>query len=1036
MAKIHKKYRLGIDLGTNSIGTALIELDEMDQPCGILHMGVRIFSDGRDPKSKASLAVGRRVARQARKRRDRYLRRRDGLLKLLEAQGLFPSEETVRKELQLLNPIELRFKGLSEKLTPYELGRALFHINQRRGFKSNRKTDSKASDAGVINSAVKRLDDTLRGCGARTLGEYLHIRKSQGQTTRVRLVNLGKESHYEFYPTRAAVEHEINTLWEAQKHYYPELLTDDKLSLLRSHVLFQRPLKAQEPGPCSMEPAEKRCAVAHPLYQEFRLLQTVNELRISTPGCAVRALSKSERDLIVGHMWEHKKETLAKLRRILQLDRDSRFTLEDDKRKDLPGHQTNAILAEHSRFGKKWGQLPLDQQWHWVQRLLNEENTETLIAEIQSDFGFGVEKAEEIAMCVLPEGYGMLSELALSKIVPQLRAQVITYSEAAANVGYDHSLQKDCWGLAKLPYYGQILERHLAGAIAGDGLSDEQRFGKIANPTVHIGLNQLRRVVNCLIRHYGHPYQIVLELARDLKMSQEQKDQLAKNQKQNQDRNEKYNQELEELGQRQTVENRQRLQLWYELGRVDVLAVKCPYSQKQISKAMLFSDEVEIEHILPFSRTLDDSLANKTLSLRSANRIKGNRSPYEAFGHTPQWEAIQAYAHTHFPTQKKWRFEEDAMQKFEKEGDFLARQLNDTAYLARVSREYLTAILPQNQIWTIPGRMTALQRAKWGLNEILGKELEDGSFQKSRDDHRHHALDALVVALTDRSMMQKISTLAAQNWEMGLKTFKGFAEPWVGFGDAVRAKVEKIVVSHKQDHGIGGALHNDTAYGIRGEFKSNGPNQVVHRVPVNSLNAKIVLEKMPDSLLKSELLDVVNGLTGKELQMALNNFTERTQVRHVRIVENLTVIPLMNRQGKIYKAVKGDGNYCYDVWATDSDKWDGEVVSTFDANRKGFDPKRLKSRTGKGLVMRIRNGDTMCIEEDGVRHFYRVAMISEGIISMCGLNESGNLRERERDPNDSFKYLRKSLNPLKAIKGRIVRIDEAGFVYDPGFKLA
>ena len=133
--------RIGLDIGTTSIGWWLYETDGKGKSAritGVIDGGVRIFSDGRDPKSKASLAVDRRLARAMRRRRDRYLRRRVTLMKLLAKSGLMPSDPTEAKALELLDPYELRFKGLDVALSLTHFGRALFHLNQRRGFKSNR----------------------------------------------------------------------------------------------------------------------------------------------------------------------------------------------------------------------------------------------------------------------------------------------------------------------------------------------------------------------------------------------------------------------------------------------------------------------------------------------------------------------------------------------------------------------------------------------------------------------------------------------------------------------------------------------------------------------------------------------------------------------------------------------------------------------------------------------------------------------------------------------------------------------------------
>ena len=181
------RYRLGLDLGTNSIGWAAVRLDARDGPCGVLDMGVRIFPDGRNPQDKTSLAVQRRVPRGARRRRDRYLRRRSGLMDELAVCGLMPPDRDARKELERLDPYMLRARALDHPLKPFELGRALFHLDQRRGFKSNRKARGRdESEDKKTRDDIGQLRRRIEESGARTLGEFLAARHAAGRTVRAR----------------------------------------------------------------------------------------------------------------------------------------------------------------------------------------------------------------------------------------------------------------------------------------------------------------------------------------------------------------------------------------------------------------------------------------------------------------------------------------------------------------------------------------------------------------------------------------------------------------------------------------------------------------------------------------------------------------------------------------------------------------------------------------------------------------------------------------------------------------------------------
>ena len=297
-------------------------------------------------------------------------------------------------------------------------------------------------------------------------------------------------------------------------------------------------------------------------------------------------------------------------------------------------------------------------------RLVTEESESALVQWLIKNTGVDEDRAIAIANTGLPEGYGSLSRKALARIVPALRAEVITYDKAVQAAGFAHHSDlgfgfehdddeveqigerviastgeiKPVLAFKQLPYYGKALQHHVAFGSSNSKEPEEKRYGKIANPTVHIGLNQVRKVVNALISRYGRPAEIVVELARDLEQSREQRLETQKHQTKNQEHRKKIRKEISDAFRNQGIEispervkdnDIQKWILWKELSK-DAADRRCPYSGVQTSAAMLLSDQVEIEHILPFSQTLDDSLNNKTVSMRQANRIKGNRTPWQA----------------------------------------------------------------------------------------------------------------------------------------------------------------------------------------------------------------------------------------------------------------------------------------------------------------------------------------------------------------------------------------------------------------------
>ena len=391
-------WRLGLDLGTNSLGWAVIKL-ERGEAAGILAAGSRIFgagagfgenagAAGRDPKTKESLAVDRRGARSMRRRRDRFLRRRKGLLKHLVAVGLLPMQEAERKALADLDPYELRARSLHEPLPLHHLGRALLHLNQRRGFKSNRKTErgKNTPEDGKIRVGIGRLYAAMQDAGAATLGEFLHQRRARASdpnavpSVRARLrtaVADGKETTlYDFYPDRAMLQDEFIAITSAQARHHPGVLTADVRNRLFEVIFHQRPLKKPTIGKCTLVPEEPRLPKAHPLFQRRRLLEEINALEIERTGGTSHKLTRGQRNLLLLRLKDKRKVAYESLRKSLKLDPEDRFNKEKDDRKEMKGDEVASDLGGKKCFGTRWAHLDTDAQWTVISRILDQESAE------------------------------------------------------------------------------------------------------------------------------------------------------------------------------------------------------------------------------------------------------------------------------------------------------------------------------------------------------------------------------------------------------------------------------------------------------------------------------------------------------------------------------------------------------------------------------------------------------------------------------------------------------------------------------------
>ena len=815
------------------------------------------------------------------------------------------------------------------------------------------------------------------------------------------------------------------------------------------------------------------------------MVQEANNLRIITVGEPARRLTQEQRDKVLKELRTKKELKLEALLKLLRLPSGARINLLDENRKALKGDETTSRLSSKELFGKQWLDRSFAERTAIVRKLIETEKVEEIEALAQAEWGLDATAAQKLAATSLPEGYARLSEKAINKLLPLMEGQGLNFAEAVAELpeyGHHSDFRPDA-ALDHLPYYGAILSRQVVGADPQKNKDDEVGYyGRIANPTVHIGLGQLRRVMNRLIDNYGKPDEIVVELARDLKMNKEEKEEERRKNRENETANRRREAQIRASRGIPSAHLLRKLRLWEEQKYGSALV--CPFTGETISFEMAIDERTEIEHILPFSKTLDDSMANKVLCLREANRAKRDRCPYDAFhtnptyaGRTYDYEEILLRADA-LPKNKRWRFHPDAMERFANEPEFLDRQLNETKYLSRIARTYLAHLYNEKaegrqRVRAIPGKLTAMLRGKWGLNALLtghNRREEDGDdspARKNRDDHRHHAIDAFVIAMTDQRLLQRIASLNSDADRKRL--IDAMPEPWPGFTpEALRPHLERLIVAHKPDHGTPGkkgkttgALHNDTAYGLIGPGK--GGNWKV--VSCSALSAYATPEKMDaalpfvvDAALREALIAEwqayksraslqVSDDADRKKKNAAAQFAEyvakdgvqiggrKMKVRRVRMIEELAVVPVKDRRtGKPYKAYKPDGNAFAEIYELPNGSWKAAVVRRFDANQPGYNAAQDRPHPAAKKVMRLHIDDMVAINDVGRRRVMRVVKMSGQTIVMADHNEAGPLKARDADKNDSFKYFAKSAGALKELSLRKIGVDEIGRITDPGIR--
>lgn len=1012
-------YILGLDLGETSLGIAVLNEKE-GEPISIDSMGVRIFPDGRENDGKTPLAVKRRIARGIRRNLDRRLKRKEKLIEFLIENNLISQNKEERLNLKKLNPYELRTKGLDEKLSLNELSRVLIHINQRRGFLNNRKSDKQQKDSSDMKVAMKETIEKIKNNGCKTLGEYLYFLQKQNSHSLLRvrpeevkeekiikekskLINVTK---YNYFPSRELYFNETKLILDKQSEFYPQLnnIIFDKdlkkeISIkdkIVDIIFYQRKLRPQEVGKCQFEDGEYRCPKASPLFQEFRILcnlvnlDLINEFHLTEDG-------KKE---IKNMLMSQKEVKFSAMRKKLNIGANILFNLESDERENLEGDVTSYELSKKDNFGKLWKEINEDKKEEIVDKILNEESDEKLTKYLKDNFNYlSEEQINNITNINLPDGYASLSLKAIRKIIIHLR-EGKRYDEACEIVYGSHSFKNNNLNLDKLPYYGEILKTHVIGGTTDKNDKDnpEKYFGKITNPTVHIGLNQLKYCVNKIIEEKGKPEYIVIELARDLKLNKKQKSRIKTEQDQNIKDNKRINEELKNLGLAQNYDNRMLYKIWERLA-INPNERRCPFCGTPISISNLFSPNFHIEHLLPFSKTYDDSINNKVIACSSCNSEKRDRSPFEAWGHDKdKYNEIMARVEF-LPKKVQWRFEKNAMEKFNDENKILARMLSDTQYLSKVACEYLSCLYPNDNkkhIRTIPGQLTEKLRYHWGLNKLISGDDDI----KDRTDHRHHAIDAFVVACTNQSTMNKISKASGRRYITKTdRLIENLEPPFDNFNlQNIQRVVDNVIISYKEDHkwlkqakaknGTIAQLHNDTYYGLIEDIDRQ-KGVFATRKPFIDLDKDLIMKNpekdnkyIADNKIRKDLQELVKDVSDKqEVKKIIESYSKTAMARKdgtpiviktIRIHEVKPYKSLMSvkdkKTDKPYKYAETNGNYCAEIYipnrGKNKDKWCVEIISNFNANahKKDFVPNWRKEEPEAKLIMRLFINDMIEIE--------------------------------------------------------------------------
>lgn len=966
----------GLDIGTTSIGFAVIEYDSDGETGRIDRLGVRIFPEARDPDGTPLNQERRRQRLTRRQVRRRRKRRRAVQAYLREAVLLPAFGSDAWQALMRTDPYELRERALREALDEMELGRALYHLAKHRHFKGR---DLEADD----NNAETEADEKeAKGAREETLDALNQERLTLGSWLARRDPHTRKRG---VHATREVVEAELEAILTAQSRFHAKLEDSSFREGLSDAILFQRPVfwRTNTLDACPFHPDEPPCPKGSWLSQQRRMLEKLNNLAVA--GGNARPLDAEEREAILARLQVQASMTWGGVRAVLRplfkargeagAEKRIKFNLELGGDKKLMGNAIEAKLV--GIFNDDWDNHPHRQNirdsiherlWRAdyemgeqrVVILSARERSERRQAAVQSfidDFDVARDQAEMIGALALPTGWEPYSAAALHAFMSHLEAG-IRFGDLLNGPEWEE------WRNETFPERdrptGEVLDLLPSPARR----EERERIAKLRNPTVVRTQNELRKVVNNLIRTHGKPDLIRVEVARDVGKSKRKREEDKSFRNRNERRRRDAHKDLEAKGllepSRRDVE---KWLLWKESRE------RCPYTGDSICFDALFRrGEFDVEHIWPRSRSFDDSMRNKTLCRRDINIEKGNRTPFEYVGgDEDRWSAV-AKRLEEFTAQKGGpgmspgkvkRFVAKAMPD-----DFTARQLNDTGYAARQAIAFLSRLWPDVgpsapvTVQAVTGRVTAQLRRLWGLNNILADNGE-----KTRADHRHHAIDALVVACTHPGMTQKLSRYWQGMDEPGAERPE-LPPPWSSIRQDADAAVAKIVVSHKVRKKASGPLHEGTYYGDTGQTEETDGTRYslfVTREKVENLTKSKITQIRDDHL--RGVIETWIADHGGEIKKAFPPYprlgTNGPEVRKVRLCVKRQM-PLMRKVNTGYAEL--GLNHHIAIYREPDGKTSYEIVSLFEAARRlaRHEPIVRRKRDGAGeFVMSLAPGDAI-----------------------------------------------------------------------------
>ncbi len=924
--KFKLKYSIGLDIGIASVGWAVLAEDR------IVDLGVRVFDKAETADKGESLNLQRRSARLLRRRLYRRAWRLTKLARLLKSNGLIDdanffktqpafadSTDEMRKtglphltenKLQTLT-WGLRKAGLDRLLTANEWARVIYHLCKHRGFHWVSRAEEaqaeadKGGEGGKVKKGLFRSKAMMQEKGYRTAAEMILAEYPDAQRN--------KQGSYDKVLPRVLLDDELGKLFDAQRSF-GNLHATEQLELAirgngdrRSGIFWsQKPMQSvlHMLGRCTFERSEFRAPKASFSAERHVWLTRLINLRIIVDGDS-RPLTEQERQhllplpYLTGEKFTYKtvRHSLVKAGFLPESFRFGGLSYPSEH----PLDNTKAKNPEDQSLLKLTG-------WHELRLTLNKAGLETVwqqmsaqalqgcpdqldsIAWVLSVYKDDDEVRSNLAALSLPgedrlvdallgirfNQFHALSLKALRKIV-HLMEQGLRYDEAVAQIPeYGHHSQRFIVGGGQSLYLPPFYENHRTKA---NSMKIKEDMDVPRNPVVLRALNQARKVVNALIRAYGSPAEVHIEMARDLSRPLDERRDILKLQNEYRSRHEKAREQFNEDFQRKPTGIELEKWLLYREQQG-----KCAYSLSplDLDRVIHEANYVQIDHALPYSRSYDDSKNNKVLVLSQENQSKGNRTAYEYLTNFAGGEQGDRWRHFKIWVETNKSYRQAKRNRLlrknystEEASGFKDRNLNDTRYICRFFKNYVEQHLQLAQdseskrCVVVNGQLTAFLRARWGLLKI-------------RDESdRHHAMDAAVIAACSHAMVQRLAvhsrlkeleflregfpdpeTGEVLNPAAFQRLTEHFPVPWPNFREELKARLylddaqamrdtlagfgtypeealkslRPLFVSRAPQRRNGGAAHKDTIYAQPKSLKLQGG--VTQKVALSSLSMK------------------------------------------------------------------------------------------------------------------------------------------------------------------------------------------------------